>query len=166
MCNDFETAIIHIDGYLHGLSELCHRTNYVPLYKAIACPQLANEITIDLQQAKILAISSEYGFNEGTECNNFQLISDWQTSLGDSINRWICKRILAGDIQSSCYLSLSRRITNSLVWSIRKAIEPDEPQVWKFQIGVGCHYNWGFDNESYAFKSKNKLFIMTFGWAD
>lgn len=168
MTNKFETAIARLDGYLTGLSMLCHRTNYVPLYKAMAGCQSTGEITVDVQ-TKITAISLEYGFNEGFKCSSFQLVSDWETALENAINKWVFKHLLGGSssIQSNKYLSLSLRNTVArLRWLIRDIIEPNEPEVWRFQIGLGCHYNWGFDNESYAFTSDDKLFILTFGWAD
>jgi hypothetical protein len=160
---DFETTIAHINGYLEGLGQLCYGKNYVPLYQAIACSQLTQDITLDIH----IEISSK--LSEHNECNSFQLINNWEAILRDSIDKWIFKRLFGGnsDIQSNDYVSLSKRNTIcKLIRLIHEAIAPDDLQVWKFQISHGYCYQYGFDNEAYAFKSNKKLFIMTFGWVD
>jgi hypothetical protein len=157
--NEFEIAVARIDGFLGGLSTLCHGMNYVPIYQAMVCPQSANEIAVNIQ-SQILVRSSDYGFYDGTECSDFQLIEHWQTALEDSLDKWIFKPLFDANLSSR------KNTIAQLVRLICEAMEPEQPEVWKFQIGAGCHYHWGFDNESYAFKSKDKLFIMFFGWAD
>lgn len=63
--NDFKAAVDRIDGFLSGLSTLCHGLNYVSIYMAMTCPQLTNEITVDVQ-AQILVKSAEYEFKDET----------------------------------------------------------------------------------------------------
>lgn len=165
---DFKAAVDRIDGFLLGLSTLCHGLNYVPIYTAMVCPQLTNNIAVDIQ-AQILVKSAEYEFKDGTECLGFQLVDDWETALGDSVDRWIFQRLFNKDKNIRSYKDLDfvkERTSYKLLLLIRNIFEPEKPEVWSFQIALGCHYNWGFDNEAYAFKTRDKLFIVTLGWAD
>jgi hypothetical protein len=164
----FEIAIAQIDGFLRGLSSLCHGLNYAPKYQAMVCPQVAKEISVDVQ-AEILVRSSEYGFYEGTACSDFQSVEEWETALGDAINKWIFNRLFGSNnsLQSERDLFLSREsIIAKFIGLISEAIKPNEPEVLRFQIALGCHYHWGIENESFAFRAGDKLFIITFGWAD
>jgi tRNA U34 5-carboxymethylaminomethyl modifying enzyme MnmG/GidA len=150
---------------------LCHGLNYVPIYQAIPCPQITNKIAVNIQ-ATLLAISSEYKISisrlkSGSECRNFQKIDDWQKALHNSVDRAIFKRMFQGSIQDNRHQnSANNSTTRQLVNLIREAIDFNELEVWRFQISHGCDYVWAFDNESYAFKSKEKLFVIIFGWAN
>lgn len=169
--NEFEIAIDRINGYLDGLSTLCHGLNYVPIYQAILCPQIINEISIDIQ-ATLLTKSSDYKdsisrLKSSSECRDFEKINDWEKALNDSVERWIFKRMFQENIQDDRHQNSAKNsTTHQLVNLIHEAIDFNKLEVWRFQIARGCDYIWGFDHESYAFKANDRLFIIMFGWAD
>ncbi len=68
--------------------------------------------------------------------------------------------------ESQDFLLFKNNIFANFIHLIRQTVVDNELEVWKFQIGQGLCCSYGFENEAYAFKSKNRLFIITFGWAD
>lgn len=171
--NEFKIAVANINGYLQGLSSLCHGLNYVPIYKAIICPKITNDIYQNIQLA-ILAKYSQYRYSrerlrDACKCGELIAIDDWKNSLDNTVEKWIVKRLFDGkyNVNDERYIiSGQNKIKHDLVRLIEKAFDNSDIQVSKFQIGQGSDYIWGFDNESYAFSSENKLFVITLGWAD
>ena len=168
---NFELKIAHIHGWLIGLGQLCYGINYVPHYNAMMFTPSSNEITTDI----LKAISSRASdrLSERYECNDIELIKSWEEYLSDSIDRWVFQRIL-GDRQNITINSpipnhlsyLHKNTANRLVWLIREAMTSMELDVWKFKICHGYCFQYGFDNEAYAFKSVDRGLIVTFGWVD
>ncbi len=164
---EFNTAIAYIDGYLDGLGLLCAGGNYVPIYKAMVCPQLTNDLSVNIQ-AELVARSSIYGMRVGCECSDFQLLDDWKIDFGSSLDKWIFNRlpIETTTIQFKSYLSSSQINSIPEIMRLIDEVLGSQAEVWRFKIGFGCGYQWGMSNESYAFHSGDKLFIVTFGWID
>ncbi len=164
---EFNTAIAYIDGYLHGLSLLCKGMNYVPMYKAMICPQLTKDISVNIQ-AEILARASTYGIIAGCECSDFHLLDDWVTVFGNSIDKWIFNRlpVASNTIEFESYLGASQRNYMPEIMRLINEATNSEPEVWQFKIGLGYSFRWGMNNEAYAFQSGDNLFVITFGWID
>ena len=169
--NSFELEIAHINGWLTGLGQLCHGMNYIPHYNAMIFRPSLNDIKADILQA--ISSKANARFSETYECNDIEFIPHWEEYLHDSIDRWVIKRILGGQQNSTInypidnYLSyLHTNTANRLAWLIREAMKSIEPEVWKFKICHGYCHQYGFENEAYAFKSVDRGLIITFGWGD
>jgi hypothetical protein len=162
--NRFLEKIFHLNGYLAGVSELCHGLNYVPLHEVIPCLALNEDIFASVQQQISLASATVEACKE---CSEFESVDNWEENLKASLDKWIFNFIFSkGIIRESEYLRLKNRYEHTLIYLLKDILESNELQVWRFQIGKGCCYNYGFDNEAYAFKSGDKLFVINFGWAD
>ncbi|MDJ0746448.1 MAG: hypothetical protein QNJ32_24220 [Xenococcaceae cyanobacterium MO_167.B27] len=106
---------------------------------------------------------------DACKCGELIAIDDWKNSLDNTVEKWIVKRLFDGkyNVNDERYIiSGQNKIKHDLVRLIEKAFDNSDIQVSKFQIGQGSDYIWGFDNESYAVSSENKLFVITLGWAD
>ena len=180
--HEFEISVAHINGYLDGVSRLCGGLNYVPIYQAIICPQIYNQITKNIETG-ILEHYSKYRFSNilryqyysairlksACRCTNFETVYNWESIWDELIDKWITKRLFGGNYQvtNESYLSQAKNHYKwMLIYLIKKALNKDNLIVWKFTIGEGYDLLVGFDNESYAFKSDSKLFLITFGWLD
>lgn len=153
--------VSYINGYLTGISELCHGLNYVSLHKVIPCLNLNEDVFTNVQQQISLALATIEA------CSDFELIDNWEKYLKISLNKWIFNFILSRDILSeSEYLRLKSRSEHTLIYLFKDILVSNELKVWRFQIGKGCCYTDGTNNEAYAFKSGDHLFVITFGWAD
>jgi hypothetical protein len=160
----FQEKVSYLNGYLVGVSELCHGLNYVPIYRAISCLVLTDDVFADVQSQISL---TTLPFDECNRCNNFEGIDDWEQELKESLNKWIFNLILSRDIvDSDVYLHFKEKIEIKIIYFIKDNLVDDELRVWRFQVNQGFCYTYGFDNEAYAFKSKNNLFVVNFGWAD
>jgi hypothetical protein len=161
---EFLEKISYLNGYLMGVSELCHGLNYVPRHEIISCLVLSNNVFADIQKRISLTPAT---LDACKECSNFEIVDDWEEHLKRALDKWIFNLIYSKNLlNEDAYLNLKSSAEHRLIYLLIDILVGDELQVWKFQIGKGCCYTYGFDNEAYAFKSENKLLIVTFGWAD
>jgi hypothetical protein len=154
----------YLNGYLMGISELCHGLNYVPIHEFIPCLVLSGNVFIDIQRQISLASST---IDACKKCSNFEVISNWEEHFATTLDKWIFNLVFSrGLLDSHTYQRLKDSAGNRLIYLLADTLIVDELRVWKFQIGQGCCHTYGFDNESYAFESGENLFIATFGWSD
>jgi hypothetical protein len=160
----FQEKVSYLNGYLVGISELCHGKNYVPLYKAVSCLVLTDNVFSNIQNQISLTPAP---INECNQCNNFEMIDNWEEKFKESLNKWIFNIVFSrGITDDNMYSQFKKNAEIKISYFIKDNLVDDELKVWKFQIGQGLCYTYGFDNEAYAFKSKNNLFVVTFGWSD
>jgi hypothetical protein len=164
--NEFQIIVSYINGYLQGISQLCNRINYVPIYEAIPCLNLTSNTIVDIQSQISL---KPFEHEECNKCDNFESINEWEKSLEKSLEKWVFQHIHSENIsviKDNTYLLFKTNTLSKITDLISRTVVNNDLKVWKFQIGCGLCYHYGFDNEAYAFKSTNRLFIITFGWAD
>lgn len=171
--HDFKIAVSHINGYLYGISNLCHGANYVPIYQAIFCPNIYNQMTSNIETGLLRYYrNSRFSANRlkfNCQCSNFNSVLDWENIWDSVLDRWIVNHTSFGDtyqVNKNKDLFDFRRFKRSLIYLIEKAFNYHTPIVWSFIVGDGYSSTIGFNNECYAFKVKNKLFVLTFGWID
>jgi hypothetical protein len=160
----FQEKASYLNGYLKGVGGLCHGKNYVPEYKAIPLSILTDDVLRDIQNQILLIPSLTNSLNK---CSEFEAVNDWEKEIKISLDKWIFNLILSnGTIEESTYLLYKKNVESRLVSFLNEIFEGDESKVWRFQIAQGFCFDYGFNNEAYAFKSDSNLLIITFGWVD
>lgn len=160
----FQEKTAYLNGYLKGLEILCHGKNYVPEYKAISLLALTDDVLLDIQKQILLIPSPTNSLND---CSEFETVSDWEEEIKTSLNKWIFNLIFSnGTIEESTYLLYKKNVESRLIYFLNKILEGNESKAWRFQIAQGFCFDYGFNNEAYAFKSGNNLLVITFGWVD
>ena len=167
---DLKKSVLYINGYLDGISQLCDGLNYVPVYQAIYCPQIYPQMTKNIENG-ILSKFSRYRMSANRlksecKCSNFESVTNWENIWDNLIDKWIAKRLFGGNYQIKDKFFSFDNFKATLIRSIEQTLEGQNPIVWKFTVGNSCSDTVGFGNEGYAFRGRDVLFTITFGWFD